>query len=152
MKKQTTVTMSTGSCADLYELLSYAKLTGMDGAAKLRVVATLHSLRPAAHKLAAARKDCMQSLRPADFERRLQDARDFEQGKTPVKMQRSEYEQFISELQDYNRLVSEGVKPISEEPVGVTPITPDDYEKLFDANDWTLGQLSSISDIVKPKP
>ena len=49
MKKQT-FTMSTGSCAALYELLRDAKLTGMDGAAKLRVVATLHSLRPAANK------------------------------------------------------------------------------------------------------
>lgn len=147
MKKQT-FTMSTGSCAALYELLRDAKLTGMDGAAKLRVVATLHSLRPAAHKLEAARKDCLNTLRPADFERRLQDARDFEQGKTPVKMQRSEYEQFISELQDYNRLVSEGIKTISEEPVNVNLITRDDYEKLITANDWTLGQLLMLSDFV----
>jgi len=147
MKKQT-FTMSTGSCAALYELLRDAKLTGMDGAAKLRVVATLHSLRPAAHKLEAARKDCLNSLRPADFERRLQDARDFEQGKTPVKMQRSEYEQFISELQDYNRLVSEGIKTISEEPVDVKLITRDDFEKLIVANDWTLGQILMLSDFV----
>lgn len=58
MKKQI-FTMSTGSCAALYELLRDAKLTGMDGAAKLRVVAILHSLRPAAHKLEAVRKDCI---------------------------------------------------------------------------------------------
>ena len=130
--------MSSGQCATLYALLREAKLTGMNGDAKLRVVATLHSLRPAANRLEAARKDCMNSLRPTDFDRRLQEARDFEQGKTPAKMQ------------EYNRLVGEGVKEYASEVVdSVIPLKDEDYRKLISANDWTLGQTSTISDLVK---
>ena len=150
MKKNVTLSMSSGQCATLYTLLREAKLTGMNGDSKLRVVATLHSLRPAANRLEAARKDCMNSLRPTDFDRRLQEARDFEQGKTPAKMQREEYDKFIEELQEYNRLVGEGVKEYASEVVdSVIPLKDEDYRKLISANDWTLGQTSTISDLVK---
>ena len=138
-------TLTLGTVAVCYALLRDAKLTGMKGVQKLHVVELLRALQPTAKRLEDARRDAQQSLRPEKFEERLAAARDFEKGKTPAKMTRQEYDVFIEDLKEYNRLVGESIGTWEKEPADAPTLRKEVFTLLIDANDWTAGQCAELA-------
>lgn len=152
-------TIKTEKVLAVWQVLGSAKYTKMEDADKIKVWKISRVLKPIAEKFDDDSKDAAEKLKPTeDFSERLQNAQEYERvskdasaDATKLKMGAAEYGEFIKELQNYNKLVSDAVKGFAEKEVEVEfePISEEAFGKLMASNDWNFEQVMAINLIME---
>lgn len=150
-------TMKTSVVLDAFNVLNTAKYTKLDDADKIKVWKIARAMKPVATKFEADNKDAAEKMKPEGFDEKFQNAQEYERvtkdanaDTSKLKMGAAEYNTFIRELQDYNKLVSEAVKDYAEKEVKIEfdTISEDVFGKLMASNEWDISQTMKIEIIV----
>lgn len=150
-------TIKTENVLKVYNIISQAKYSKMDDADKIKAWKALRALKPIAQKFDEDSKDAAEKLRPTeDFTERLQKAQEYERllnlhEPTIDIMTTADYEAFLKEFQQYNKLVGDAVKEFAAKEVefDFEPLTEEAIGKLMASNEgWTLEQVNTISDFL----
>ena len=154
MEKQT---IKTEKVLSAYRVLSTAKYTKMDDADKIKVWKIARALKPVATKFEDDSKDAAEKFKPEGFDENLRKAQEFERvtkdadaDASKLEMGAAEYNEFIKELQKYNKLVGDAIKEYAEKEVEVEfdALSEDAFGKLMASNEWTMEQTLEIGMLI----
>ena len=150
MKKQ----IKTDALLKVFNVLNGAKYGKMDDADKIRVFKIVRKLKPIAEVFEDESKDAAEKLKFEGFDTLLEKAKEYEakvkkEGEE-LPMTAEEYNKFISDFKDYNKLVGEAIKEFAEREneLDFDGITEDAFNKLMNSNDWTFGQAAALEVII----
>ena len=150
MKKQ----IKTEALLKVFNVLNGAKYGKMDDADKIRVFKIVRKLKPIAEAFEDESKDAAEKLKFEDFDTLLEKAKEYEakvkkEGEE-LPMTAEEYNKFISDFKNYNKLVGEAIKEFAEREneLDSDGITEDAFNKLMNSNDWTFGQAAVLEVII----
>ncbi len=153
-------TIKTSLVLAAYQVLSQAKYTKMDDADKIKVWKIARKLAPVATKFEEDSRDAAEKMKPeinGGFDNKLQKAQEFERMKrdpqadmSKAPMGAAEYEAFIKELHNYNKLVGDAVKEFAEKEVKIEfdLLSEDSFGKLMASNEWTIGQVATLGEMI----
>lgn len=150
-------TVKTDKVLAAFRVLNTAKYAKMDDEDKIKVWKIARALKPCADKFDDASKDAAEKLKPSDdFADKLQKAQEFERMRnanedmTKAPMGAAEYNEFIKEFQEYNKLVANAIKEFADEEVEVEfePLTDAAFGKLMASNDWNMSNVMEIGSLV----
>lgn len=150
-------TVKTDKVLAAFRVLNTAKYAKMDDEDKIKVWKIARALKPYADKFDDASKDAAEKLKPSDdFADKLQKAQEFERMRnanddmTKAPMGAAEYNEFIKEFQEYNKLVSNAIKEFADKEVEVEfePLTDAAFGKLMASNDWNMSNVMEIGSLV----
>lgn len=150
-------TLKTEKILSAYRVISTAKYSKLDDADKVKVWKIAKAMKPVATQFDEDSKDAAEKLKPTDdFGERLQKAQEYERmlqanedmSKSP--MGAAEYNAFLKEFQDYNKLVSDAVKEFADKEVELVfeGISEDAFGKLMASNEWTMEQVIEIGTLI----
>lgn len=150
-------TLKTEKILSAYRVISTAKYSKLDDADKVKVWKIAKAMKPVATQFDEDSKDAAEKLKPTDdFGERLQKAQEYERmlranedmSKSP--MGAAEYDAFLKEFQDYNKLVSDAVKEFADKEVELVfeGISEDAFGKLMASNEWTMEQVIEIGTLI----
>ena len=150
--------MTTAKLLDAYRIISTAKYGKLEDADKIKVWKMARAMKPIATQFDDDSKDAADKLKPTeDFSERLQYAQEFETAqKDPnydagkLKMGAAEYQEFLKEFREYNKLVGDAVKEFADKEVELEleGISEEVFGKLMASNDWTMEQAVLLSDVI----
>ena len=150
MKKQ----IKTDALLKVFNVLNGAKYGKMDDADKIRVFKIVRKLKPIAEAFEDESKDAAEKLKFEGFDTLLEKAKEYEvkvkkEGEE-LPMTTEEYNKFISDFKNYNKLVGEAIKEFAEREneLDFDGITEDAFNKLMNSNDWTFGQAAALEVII----
>ena len=150
MKKQ----IKTDALLKVFNVLNGAKYGKMDDADKIRVFKIVRKLKPIAEAFEDESKDAAEKLKFEGFDTLLEKAKEYEakvkKDDEELPMTAEEYNKFISDFKDYNKLVGEAIKEFAEREneFDFDGITEDAFNKLMNSNDWTFGQAAALEVII----
>ena len=150
-------TLKTEKILSAYRIISTAKYSKLDDADKVKVWKIAKAMKPVATQFDEDSKDAAEKLKPSeDFGERLQKAQEYERmlqanedmSKSP--MGAAEYNAFLKEFQNYNKLVSDAVKEFADKEVELVfeGISEDAFGKLMASNEWTMEQVIEIGTLI----
>lgn len=149
-------TVKTEDILNAWKIISTAKYTKMADEDKVNIWKISRILKPIANKFEEDSKDASEKLKPyEDFTERFQKAQQYErflrggsEGESPITEE--EYNNFIKDLQNYNRLVSNAIKEFAQKEVELEfePLSEEAFGKLMASNDWTIEQAMGLSPII----
>lgn len=150
MKKQ----IKTDALLKVFNVLNGAKYGKMDDADKIRVFKIVRKLKPIAEAFEDESKDAAEKLKFEGFDTLLEKVKEYEakvkkEGEE-LPMTAEEYNKFISDFKNYNKLVGEAIKEFAEREneLDFDGITEDAFNKLMNSNDWTFGQAAALEVII----
>lgn len=153
-------TIKTSDILNAYNVLKMAKYSAMEDADKIKAWKIARALKPIATKFDDDSKDAAEKLKPEidggfdevlgkvqEYERMV---RDTKADMTKLPMGAAEYNAFITKLKEYNKLVGKAVEEFAnvENEIEFEPLTENAFGKLIASNDWTVGQVEVLGDIV----
>lgn len=150
-------TIKTKDLHAAYVVLSSAKFGKMDDADKIKLWKIGRTLKPIAMKFEEDKNSAIEKLKPEGFDERAQAANEFQQAQqsnnidaSKLKMGPEEFNAFVLEANNYNKLVDDAVKEYAEAEVeiDIEPLTEDAFGKLMASNELTLGKAVMLADIV----
>lgn len=150
-------TIKTEMVLEAFGVLNTAKYSKLDDADKIKVWKIARALKPVATKFDEDNKDAAEKLKPEGFDEKVQNAQEYERvTKDPgadtsgLKMGAAEYDAFMKEFQDYNKLVGKAVKEFADKEVKVEfePLSDDAFGKLMASNDWNLDQVTKLGSLI----
>ena len=138
-------------------VLNTAKYGKLDDQDKIKVWKIARMMKPIATKFDEETKDAAEKMKPGDdFDDRLQKAQEFERlrntngdmSKAP--MGAAEYQAFIVEFKNYQKLVNDAVKEYADKEVEIEfePVSEEVFGKLMASNDWTVDQTTTLGDFI----
>ncbi|MBQ1772623.1 MAG: hypothetical protein IIZ97_00015 [Prevotella sp.] len=141
----------------VFNVLNTAKYGKLDDQDKIKVWKIARMMKPIATKFDEETKDAAEKMKPGDdFDDRLQKAQEFERlrntngdmSKSP--MGAAEYQEFIVEFKNYQKLVSDAVKEYADKEVEIEfePVSEEVFGKLMSSNDWTVDQTTTLGDFI----
>lgn len=139
-----------------YNILSTAKFDKLPDTIKVSVWKIARQLKPVAQGFGDMSRDCAEKMQPTeDFPERLRRWQKYNQLKEESKptidvMSTAEHDAFSREFQKYNKLVNEAMKESAESKVELNfePISEDGLMKLAESNEWTIGQIVAVGDLI----
>lgn len=153
-------TIKTSDILNAYNVLKLAKYGSMEDADKIKVWKIARALKPIATKFDDDSKDAAEKLKPeidGGFDEVLGKAQEYERmvrdskaDMTKLPMGAAEYDAFITKFKEYNKLVGKAVEEFAnaENEIEFEPLSEDAFGKLIASNDWTVGQVEVLGDIV----
>ena len=153
-------TIKTSDILNAYNVLKMAKYSAMEDADKIKAWKIARALKPIATKFDDDSKDAAEKLKPEidggfdevlgkvqEYERMI---RDTKADMTKLPMGAAEYNAFITKLKEYNKLVGKAVEEFAnvENEIEFEPLSENAFGKLIASNDWTVGQVEVLGDIV----
>lgn len=150
--------IKTQDALNVYRIISTAKYAKLDDADKIKVWKIARALKPIAVQFEEDSKDAAEKLKPTeDFNERLKSAQEYEMAvkdqnfdASTLKMGASEYQTFLKEFQNYNKLVQDAVKEFAdkENKINFEKLSEEAFGKLMASNEWTMEQTMTLGDIV----
>ena len=150
-------TVKTSEILSIFNIINNAKYGKMADEDKIKVWKIARKLKPVASKFDDDSKDAAEKFKDGikDFDERLAKAQQYEQAKQQDKpteeiMRDADYEAFIKDFKDYQKLLNEAVKEFADKKVEVEfdAITEDAFGKLMASNDWTIAQVTTLGDFI----
>jgi hypothetical protein len=149
-------TIKTDSVLKMFNVINNAKYSKMDDANKIKVWKIARLLKPIASKFEEDSKDAAEKMKPfEDFDEKLQKARDYEsakqQGKDTAEIMRdADYEYFLKDFREYQKLVEKAVKEFADKEVDVEfdALSEDAFGQLMSSNEWNVEQTVLVGDFV----
>jgi hypothetical protein len=141
----------------VFNVLNTAKYGKLEDQDKIKVWKIARMMKPIATKFDEETKDAAEKMKPGDdFDDRLQKAQEFERlrntngdmSKAP--MGAAEYQEFITEFKNYQKLVNDAVKEFADKEVEIEfePVSEEVFGKLMSSNDWTVDQTTTLGDFI----
>ena len=143
-----------------FNVLNSAKYGSMSDEDKIKVWKITRALKPIATKFDEDSKDAAEKMKPkmeGGFDETLLKAQEYEKmikdPKADMKklpMGVAEYDAFIAKFKEYNKLVGKAIEEFAEKVVkiDIEPLNDDSFAKLMTSNEWTMGQVVTLSDII----
>jgi hypothetical protein len=153
-------TIKTSEVLTAYNILNTAKYGSMEDADKIKVWKITRALRPIATKFDEDSKDAAEKMKPkyeGGFDETLQKAQEYERTIHDTKvdakklpMGAAEYDAFIKVFKEYNKLVGKAIEDFAKKEVKIEfePLTDEAFAKLMTSNEWTMGQVVALSEII----
>lgn len=152
--------IKTSEILTAFNVLNSAKYGSMSDDDKIKVWKITRALKPIATKFDEDSKDAAEKMKPkmeGGFDEKLQKAQEYENlikdPKADMKklpMGAAEYEAFVKEFKEYNRLVGKAIEDFAKKEVKIEfePLTDEAFAKLMTSNEWTMGQVVALSEII----
>lgn len=152
--------IKTSEILTAFNVLNSAKYGSMSDEDKIKVWKITRALKPIATKFDEDSKDAAEKMKPkmeGGFDEKLQKAQEYENlikdPKADMKkspMGAAEYEAFIKEFKEYNKLVGKAIEDFAKKEVKIEfePLTDEAFAKLMTSNEWTMGQVVALSEII----
>ena len=149
-------TVKTSEILSTFNVLSNAKYGKMEDSDKIKVWKICRKLKPIATKFDEDTKDAAEKMKPTeDFDERLSKAQQYEraqqQGKPTFDIMRAaDYENFIKDFKEYQKLINDAVKEFADTEVEVEfdVLSEESFGKLLASNDWTMAQVTTLGDFI----
>lgn len=146
-------TINTEKALLAYNLLNTASYSKMSDGDKIKIFKITRALKPIAVSYEEASKDAAEKMKFENFNDRIQKAQEYERNKKEGKkgpISEKEYKNTVKDLMEYDKLVKNTIKQLGskEETIDVDLLSEDGFGSLMASNDWTMGQVMSVSDIV----
>ena len=149
-------TFKTSDVLSIYNIINTAKYNKMDDDDKIKVWKIVRAMKPVATKFDEDMKDASEKLKPTDdFNERLQKAQEYERLRSQNKptndaMADEEYEAFIKEFKNYNKVVEDAIKEFGDKEVKITfdAISEKAFGNLMASNDWTMEQAVKLGEVI----
>lgn len=142
----------------VFNVLNTAKYGKLDDADKIKVWKIARQMKPIATKFEEETKDAAEKMKPGEeFDEQLQKAQQYEvEIRKPdcnaekLPMGAAEYQAFITEFKNYQKLVSDAVKEYADKEVEIEfePVSEEVFGKLMSSNDWTVDQTTTLGDFI----
>ena len=148
--------MKTIEITNIYAVLNEAKLTKMDDADKFKVIKALRVIKPIAKGYEDFIEEAKNKLKGDDHDKMTEKAQAWNKDNQGKKVGELTQEQ-IDELNtintyfaEYNKRVETCLKEEAEKEVELTfdKLSEEAFCKLVASNDWTCGQILSLSDFI----
>lgn len=153
-------TIKTSEVLAAFNVLNSAKYGSMSDEDKIKVWKITRALKPIATKFDEDSKDAAEKMKPkyeGGFDETLQKAQEYERmihdTKVDAKklpMGAAEYDAFIKEFKEYNKLVGKAIEDFAKKEVKIEfePLADEAFAKLMTSNEWTMGQVVALSEII----
>ena len=144
MKK---VSVKTEKVLVVYNLLNVAKLGALEDADKFKVIKILRVLKPVATSFDDFREDAVKKLKPEGYDEKIQ------LGVKPEKYPMSG-DEFVDMTYHVINPFNTALKNVTESEakkeveLELEPIKEDVLLKLAGTNDWSVGQIDEVSELV----
>lgn len=148
--------MKTIEITNIYAVLNEAKLTKMEDADKFKVIKALRVIKPVAKGYEDFVEEAKNKLKADDHDKMTEKAQAWNKDNQGKKVGELTQEQ-IDELNTintyfakYNKRVETCLKEEAEKEVELTfdKLSDEAFGKLVASNDWTCGQILSLSDFI----
>lgn len=139
--------MKTKEVAELYEVLSSVKLTGMTTSAKMTILENIRTLKPATQAYKSDCDDAIRMLRPEGFDAIEEKANRHNEA---IRAKNDKDQLSPEELQKVNETYAAYIKEVEvrakelgevEHDISLKSIDQSEFEKLCEANDLPAGSL-----------
>lgn len=142
--------ISTEKILSVYNLINDAKLTKMDDEDKFRMIKIIRVLKPVATNFEDFKKDASEKLKGENHEEMLEKAQKWQtegENTTLTEAERIEINKYFT---DYNNKIVECLKEESkkENELDYEPLGAGAFGKFVASNDWTLGQIAAIEEVI----
>lgn len=149
-------TVKTSEILSTFNVLSNAKYGKMEDSDKIKVWKICRKLKPIATKFDEDTKDAAEKMKPTeDFDERLSKAQQYERTQQQQKptdniMRMEDYENFIKDFKEYQKLINDAVKEFADTEVEVEfdVLSEESFGKLLASNDWTMAQVTTLGDFI----
>lgn len=150
-------TVKTNEILNMFNILNNAKYGKMADEDKIKVWKIARKLKPVASKFDEDSKDAAEKFKDGikDFDERLAKAQQYEQAKQQGKptediLRDADYEAFIKDFKDYQKLLNDAVKEFADKEVEVEfdALSEDSFGKLMASNEWTIAQVTTLGDFI----
>jgi len=151
-------TVKTSEILNVYNIINGAKYGKMDDADKVKVWKICRKLKPVATKFDEDSKDAAEKMKPqieGGFDEVLAKAQEYERltaqhQPTIDVMTKADYDKFIEEFKNYQKLVNDAIKEFADKEVEVEfdVLAEESFGKLLSSNEWNIGQASIVGEVV----
>lgn len=149
-------TVKTSEILSVYQIIGKAKYGKMSDDDKVKVWKIARKLKPVATKFEDDTKDASDKMKPyEDFDQNLQKAQEYERLNNDKKptidvMSTADYDKFIEDFKEYQKLVNNAVKEFADKEVEIEfdAISEEAFGKLITSNEWTFGQVTLLGDFI----
>lgn len=140
-----------------FNLLNVAKLSEMEDADKIKVFHILRALKPVATKYDEFYKDAVEKLKPEGYDEKILKWNECrEKIQLGVKMEKlpMDGDDFVDMtyhvINPFNKALNDATDKEAETEVEVEfePISERAFMKLIKANDWNVGQIDELNELV----
>ena len=154
MKK---VVLKTKKVLAVFNLLNVAKLGEMEDANKIKVFHILRALKPVATKYDEFYKDAVEKLKPEGYDEKILKWNECrEKIQLGVKMEKlpMDGDDFVDMtykvINPFNKAINDATdkEAETEAEVEFEPISERAFMKLVKANDWNVGQIDELNELV----
>lgn len=142
--------ITTEKILSVYNLINDAKLTKMDDEDKFRMIKIIRVLKPVATNFEDFKKDASEKLKGENHEEMLEKAQKWQtegENTTLTENERIEINKYFT---DYNNKIVECLKEEAkkENELDYEPLGANAFGKFVASNDWTLGQITAIEEVI----
>lgn len=141
---------TTKEIVEVYSILKDAKITKMDDADKFKVIKSLRPLKKISEDFEDFRTDALEKLKGDNHNEMAERARKWQQDgdkTTLTDKERIEVNTYFTEYNDkVTKCLTEELE--KEHDLDDVNLTEDAFGKLIASNDWTLGQIEIIGNIL----
>ncbi len=138
---------------EVYPLLDKAKLSKMETADRKGLIKAMHAMKKVTTDFNDFRDDAVKRLRPEEFDKVEEVINKFQamdnKGKQEV-FNSAEYQEAFKANGEYNTAINDCLKEEVEKEVELdsTALSEEAVDRLIDSNDWTLGQIMAIENLL----
>lgn len=141
---------NTREIIEAYTLLKNGKITKMDDADKFKLIKALRPMKKINEEFDSFRTDVMEKLKGDNHDEMIERAQKWQQEGEKTTLSEQERIEINSYFTEYNEKVTNCLKEEIEKEHELDDIklTDDAISKLIASNDWTLGQVESVMDML----
>lgn len=142
--------ISTEKILSVYNLINDAKLTKMDDEDKFRMIKIIRVLKPVATNFEDFKKDASEKLKGENHEEMLEKAQKWQTEGENTTLSEAERIEINKYFTDYNNKIVECLKDEAkkENELDYEPLGAGAFGKFVASNDWTLGQITAIEEVI----
>lgn len=142
--------ISTEKILSVYNLINDAKLTKMDDEDKFRMIKIIRVLKPVATNFEDFKKDASEKLKGENHEEMLEKAQKWQTEGEKTTLTEAERIEINKYFTDYNNKIVECLKDEAkkENELDYEPLGAGAFGKFVASNDWTLGQITAIEEVI----
>lgn len=143
--------IATEKVLNVYNLINEAKISKMDDTDKFKMIKIARALKPVATSFEDFKKDAGEKLKGENHDKMVEKAQQWQAEGEKTTLTEAERIEINKYFNDYNNKIVECLKEeaAKENELDFEPLGEEAFGKLVASNDWTLGQITAIEEVVR---
>ena len=143
--------IATEKVLNVYNLINEAKISKMDDADKFKMIKIARALKPVATSFEDFKKDAGEKLKGENHDKMVEKAQQWQAEGEKTTLTEAERIEINKYFNDYNNKIVECLKEeaAKENELDFEPLGEEAFGKRVASNDWTLGQITAIEEVVR---